>query len=105
MVVVGLDGAALPKTARAPMRGLDLAALRTLAALGLDVPKPRPVFAHGAEVQLGDYRVIGTYHPSQQNTFTGKLTAPMLGAVLERARTLAEQGQPDQAAADTSATT
>ena len=66
------------------------AALRTLEARGVAVPRrPRPAFAHGAEVTLGDYTVIGTYHPSQQNTFTGKLTLPMLQDVLGRAKTIA----------------
>ena len=64
------------------------AALRTLDALGVDVPRPRPAFGHGREVRLGPYHLIGTYHPSQQNTFTGKLTPPMLEAVLSRARAL-----------------
>ena len=65
------------------------AALRTVAAVGVPVARPRPVFGHGAEARLGPYTVLGTYHPSQQNTFTGKLTAPMFEAVLGRARDLA----------------
>ncbi len=66
------------------------AALRTLEARGVDVPRrPRPAFAHGAEATLGDYTLVGTYHPSQQNTFTGKLTLPMLQDVLERAKAIA----------------
>jgi len=52
--------------------------------------RPRPPFAHGVEVELGDGRwIVGSYHVSQQNTFTGKLTEPMLDAVLLRARHLA----------------
>jgi uracil-DNA glycosylase len=51
--------------------------------------RPRPSFAHGVEVRLPHDRwVLGSYHVSQQNTFTGTLTAPMLDAVLERAKEL-----------------
>jgi len=69
------------------------AALRLTAALaGPDTPRvrPRPRFGHGAELAGEPHTLIGCYHPSQQNTFTGKLTEPMIDAVLERARELAE---------------
>ena len=65
------------------------AALRALAAMGHGAPTPKPRFAHGAEAVIGPYTLVGTYHPSQQNTFTGKLTQPMLRAVLARAAELA----------------
>jgi uracil-DNA glycosylase len=65
------------------------AALRTFAALGATVPAPKPRFAHGAEVQIGGWTLLGSYHVSQQNTFTGRLTRPMLDAVLGRARAIA----------------
>ena len=53
-------------------------------------PRPLPRFGHGAEVPAGRYTLLGCFHPSQQNTFTGKLTAPMIEAVLRRARELAD---------------
>jgi uracil-DNA glycosylase family 4 len=65
------------------------ATLRVLAAAGQGVPRPRPRFGHAAEVRVGRYRVLGCYHPSQQNTFTGRLTPAMLEAVLGRAADLA----------------
>lgn len=67
------------------------AAFRTLEAVGHPV-RPRPRFGHGAEARVGPYRVIASFHPSQQNTFTGRLTGPMLEAVLSRAKELAEVG-------------
>ncbi len=51
--------------------------------------RPRPRFAHAAELRGERYSLIGCYHPSQQNTFTGRLTAPMIDSVLVRARELA----------------
>jgi len=52
---------------------------------------PRPRFRHGIEVPVGDGRwIVGSFHVSQQNTFTGKLTPPMLDAVFTRARELAD---------------
>jgi uracil-DNA glycosylase family 4 len=63
-------------------------ALRALAAAGHPTPRPKPRFGHGAEATVGSYTMVGTYHPSQQNTFTGKLTEEMLDAVFARAREL-----------------
>jgi uracil-DNA glycosylase family 4 len=63
-------------------------ALRALAALG-HAARPRPKFGHLAEASVGPFRLLGCFHPSQQNTFTGKLTPAMLHEVFERARRLA----------------
>ena len=65
------------------------AALKALSMAGVTIPKPKPRFGHLAEAPVGGYSLVGSYHPSQQNTFTGKLTAPMMDAVFERARALA----------------
>jgi uracil-DNA glycosylase family 4 len=62
--------------------------VRALAALGHRAPR-RPAFGHGVTATVGPYVLVGSFHPSQQNTFTGRLTASMLDAVLRRAREVA----------------
>ncbi len=63
--------------------------LRVFRERGLAVPRPAPRFGHGVEADVGEWTLLGSYHPSQQNTFTGRLTPEMLDAVLVRARELA----------------
>ena len=80
--IVALGGIAWTATAAA------------LGRVGVAVPRPRPRFGHGAEYRVettgeASLTVIGSYHPSQQNTFTGRLTEPMLDDVMTRARRLA----------------
>jgi len=67
------------------------AALRVLAQAG-HARSPKPRFGHGAESVVGPYVFVGSYHPSQQNTFTGRLTAAMFDSVIERATELAAAG-------------
>jgi uracil-DNA glycosylase family 4 len=64
------------------------AALRILGALGHERIRPRPRFGHGAEAVSGGLTLLGCFHPSQQNTFTGRLTEDMLDAIFDRAREL-----------------
>jgi len=64
------------------------AVLRVLRT-GLTVPSPKPTFGHSSEASIGPYQLLGCYHPSQQNTFTGRLTRAMLNSVFCRARALA----------------
>jgi uracil-DNA glycosylase len=63
-------------------------ALIALAELG-NRSKPKPRFGHGIEARVGDLTLLGCYHPSQQNTFTGKLTPSMIEAVMVRASRVA----------------
>jgi uracil-DNA glycosylase family 4 len=67
-------------------------ALEALARNGVTVPRPAPKFAHGAEVDLGRMILLGSYHVSQQNTRTGRLTPAMFDAVLERVRSEENRG-------------
>ena len=66
-------------------------ALRALRELGHPTPRPRPRFGHLAEAEIGPYRIVGSFHPSQQNTFTGKLTREMLDAAIARAGALSRE--------------
>ena len=65
-------------------------AFRSLAALGVPTPRPRPRFGHAAMLELGSWTLLGCYHPSQQNTFTGRLTEEMIDSVFAQARELVD---------------
>jgi uracil-DNA glycosylase family 4 len=66
--------------------------LLALSQLGAELPRPRPRFGHGAETEVAagerTWSLLGCFHPSQQNTFTGKLTEPMMDSVFAKAREL-----------------
>ncbi|MBM3925083.1 MAG: uracil-DNA glycosylase [SAR202 cluster bacterium] len=66
--------------------------LAACAKLGIEIPKPRPKFGHAAAYTMPNgVTLIGSYHPSQQNTFTGKLTRPMFEGIFSEARHLINQ--------------
>jgi uracil-DNA glycosylase family 4 len=66
-------------------------ALLALRARGGEVPRPKPRFGHGVEARVGEMALLGCFHPSQQNTFTGRLTEEMMDGVFRRARELADR--------------
>jgi uracil-DNA glycosylase family 4 len=89
------DYASLP----APRVLVALGAVAFVACLGLleeageQLPRPRPRFSHGARVQIGRDLLLASYHPSQQNTFTGRLTQKMLRDVFRGATRAAQAAQ------------
>ncbi len=69
------------------------AILKLLVAHGITLPKPIPKFGHNALYKIGNYSIIATYHPSRQNTNTGKLTVKMFDAVFENAKRALADGR------------
>jgi uracil-DNA glycosylase family 4 len=72
------------------------AVLATERARGALLPRPLPRFGHGAEATVGSIAVLSSYHPSRQNTQTGRLTAPMLAAIFRRARVMLDERSLDE---------
>ena len=71
-------------------------ALRVLRAKGEEIPRPKPRFGHGSRATVGEYELLGCFHPSQQNTFTGRLTESMLDGVFGEAVAVADgRSKPD----------
>jgi uracil-DNA glycosylase len=95
--------ARVPDSLRAD-KASDLSGAGPLAAPAPRARAPKPRFGHGAEHSAGPYTLLGCYHPSQQNTFTGKLNESMIDAVLVRALDLADAAEKGRGAAEKDAT-